>query len=331
MKTEKKWFSVRKSHLKYYTGVELYYKTPTKNIRLYKPAGMTFTEASLSHKSYLGDLYIKPEDKIKAIQEAQRGFNNELEENIRTKDTAEVKDLLVGIVDETMSEPRTGSIKGAPGTVESLIAGYSSRPTVVKNLARIAYKDYTTIIHSINVLALTLGYCFYTMKSDRETLDLGLAALLHDVGKIEVPTEILTANRKLTDEEFEIMKSHPTLGVSILDEYEEISPKVRLACLEHHEKLDGSGYPEGKREISDYGQILAIIDCYEAITNDDRPYRSSMQPIKALALLKEDVDNGKFSRQIFIEFAYSLTDFTKGKRPSVQSWEYLKKSSDLKS
>ena len=79
-------------------------------------------------------------------------------------------------------------------------------------------------------------------------------------------------------------------------------------ALEHHEKLDGSGYPRGKRQISEVAQIVGIIDCYEAITNNERPYRGAMLPIDTLNVIKNDVESGKFNRDIFENFAKSLVE-----------------------
>jgi len=296
--------------LKYYEEVELYYNSPSGNIVLYKPEGMKFNDESLD-KKYIDDLYIQPKDKIKCLRAAQKGFSDGLVSNIVKQDTAKVKTDLVNLVDETLSQPRSGGLETAPSLIDNIISGYSSQPDVVKNLARISFTDYTTTIHSINVMALTVGYCFYNKMTEEETRQFGLAALLHDVGKTEIPGEILTANRALTDVEFMQMKKHPSIGYDIL-KYTGINLKAATeGALEHHEKLDGSGYPEGKTKISECGMLLGIIDCYEAITNDDRPYRSAMQPMAALQILKKDVDKGKYDKKIFESFAYSLTDFNR--------------------
>jgi HD-GYP domain-containing protein (c-di-GMP phosphodiesterase class II) len=312
------WIAVRKSNLKYYNDVELYYKNPSEKIRLYKPAGMHFGDKALEAKPYLGDLYIKPDDKIKCLREAQKGFSQSITSHIINKEMEEVKNELVGIVDETLSEPRSGSLSILPEMVDSILSGYSKQPDIIKNLALISHTDYTTTIHSINCMALMAGYSFYCLRPEKEVQEFSLAALLHDIGKTRVSAEILTANRKLTDWEFEQMKDHTTFGKEILDT---CTKEVRLAsagCIEHHEKLDGSGYPGGRAEISECGKILSLIDCYEAITNDDRPYRSALDPMKALAMLKEETIQGKFDKEVLIRFAYSLTDFTKSGKREIQ-------------
>lgn len=310
MSDNKKWIQIRNSNLKYYEEVELYYKSPSGTIVIYKPEGMKFDDKSLD-KKYIDDLYIQPKDKIKCLRAAQKGFSAGLVQNIVKHDTITVKNELVNLVDETLAQPRSGGLETAPGLIDNIISGYSSQPDVIKNLARISFTDYTTTIHSINVMALTIGYCFYNNVSEKKTRQFGLAALLHDLGKTEIPGILLSANRGLTDEEFIQMKKHPAIGFDILNATG-ISMKIATeGALEHHEKLDGSGYPEGKTNISECGMLLGIIDCYEAITNDDRPYRTSMQPMTALQLIKSDVEKGKYNEKIFATFAYSLTDFNR--------------------
>lgn len=309
----RQWIAVRRSNLKYYDGVDLYYRNPAGRIALYKPAGMHFSDEDLAAKPFLGGLFIRPEDKLRALDEAKRGFSATLKERLdgaTPSEVSRIKTDLTIMVDETLSEPRSGSLQVLPEMVSTIIDSYSGQPTVIKHLAWISTADYTTALHSINVMALTVGYCFYTKRSLRTTLELGLAALLHDVGKIDVDPEILTAPRRLTEEEFEQMTRHPTRGAEILEEYNGEVAVAYAGTLHHHRKLDGSGYPGGQTgTISEAGRIIAIIDAYEALTNDDRPYRSAMRPLEALKLLKQDTDAGKYDRGIFTNFAYSLTDF----------------------
>ena len=135
-----------------------------------------------------------------------------------------------------------------------------------------------------------------------------LNALFHDIGKTEIPDEILTASRKLTQEEFGVMKRHPSIGAEILKQEGHECSQALWAALHHHEKLDGTGYPQGlaNGSISEYGQIVGVIDCYEALTNDDRPYRSAMKPLEALELIKTDTDEGKYNPKCLESVAKSL-------------------------
>ena len=302
---QQNYIQVRNSQINYYRKVPLFYQTGTDSYVLYKPAGASLAELRISqHRHPL--LYIQEEDRIAAIKELQKGFNKQIEKSISTGNAVNVKASLCDLVEETLDEPRSGTLKALPATVDSLITGYSEHPEILKSIASISFKDYTTVIHSVNVMALTLGFCFYSDFKIHKTRRIGLSALLHDIGKTEVPVSILKAPRKLTDHEFGIMKTHPTIGNVIIREKNKLGGDVALGALEHHEKLDGSGYPKGTRNISYVGQLLGIIDCYEALTNEDRPYRRAREPLETLKFLKEDVQIGKFNRDIFEKFCYSL-------------------------
>ena len=126
------------------------------------------------------------------------------------------------------------------------------------------------------------------------------------IGKIRIHPEILTAPRKLIAEEFGRIKAHPTIGYNLLDTCRFPHTEIKLCALQHHEKTDGSGYPRGLTRIAPMAEIVGLIDCYEALTNDDRPYRNAMDPIQGLTIIKDDVVAGRFSRDVFKKFAYSL-------------------------
>ena len=103
-----------------------------------------------------------------------------------------------------------------------------------------------------------------------------------------------------------MMKRHPKIGEYIIKIKSGIGGSIARGAIEHHEKLDGSGYPKGVQHISFVGQLLGIIDCYEALTNEERPYRRAKSPLDTLKLIKTDVEAGKFDRKIFEKFCYSL-------------------------
>lgn len=296
---------VRNSQINYYKEVALYYQSGTDSYCLYKPPGTNLAEMRISQKRHPG-LYIQEKDRLTAITEIQKEFNRHIADSIETGNVLNVKVTLCDLVEETLAEPRSGTLHTLPEAVDSLISGYSKHPDILKAFASISFKDYTTVIHSVNVMALTLGFCFYSNFSMQKTKKMGLGALLHDVGKTEIPSSILKAPRQLSDEEFKIMKTHPAIGYEIIRQKNKIGGDVALGALEHHEKLDGSGYPKSIRSISYVGQLLGIIDCYEALTNEDRPYRRARQPLETLKFLKDDVEAGKFSRDIFEKFCYSL-------------------------
>jgi HD-GYP domain-containing protein (c-di-GMP phosphodiesterase class II) len=304
-KEQQFYIPIRRSQINYYKKVELYYKTAENSFALYKPSGKMVADLRINERRH-PKLYFSQEDRLDVIQELQKEFNQHIAKSIEIGDVVEVKSTLCDLVEETLAEPRSGTLQALPETVDSLVSGYSNHPDILKTFASISMKDYTTVIHSVNVMALTIGFCFHTNYSLKDTKRMGLSALLHDVGKTEIPLKILKAPRKLTDREFDIMKLHPKVGGNIIRQKSGIADEISKGVLEHHEKLDGSGYPEGIREISFEGQLLGIIDCYEALTNEERPYRRAKMPLETLKFLKSDVETGKFNRKIFEKFCYSL-------------------------
>jgi putative nucleotidyltransferase with HDIG domain len=303
---EQVYIPARTTQLNYYKDVPLYVQGKGQKFVLYKPSGTTLHDMRVTEGLHPKKLYIKQSDKIAGIQEVQKVFNHQLKENIQSNNPEKIRETVVSIVEETLTEPRSGSLEGVSDTVNILVDGYTQEKDVIKNLMDVSAKDYTTVLHSINVMALVLGYAAYADYSLSQQKLMGLCALLHDVGKTKIHTDLLTSPKRLTDEEFIKMQRHTTTGFNILSNCKFESREIKLAALQHHEKLDGSGYPNQLRQITEVSQIISFIDCYEALTSDDRPYRNSMDPLKALMLIKKDVEAGKFDKKIFEKFAYSL-------------------------
>ena len=251
-------------------------------------------------------LFIKRSDKIRGIREVQKAFNLKLKEDIKTQKPENVKKTIINLVDETFTEPISGSLEGIATTVNILVSDFANESKIIKNLLFVSENDYTTALHSVNVMALAIGYASHENYSLAEKKILGVSALLHDVGKAQIDPDILKTPKRLSDEEFKQMQKHTIIGHQILRNCRFADQQIMNTALQHHEKKDGSGYPNGSTDISRMAQIVAIIDCYEALTNDDRPYRSASEPLKALTIIKDDVEAGKFNKKIFEKFAYSL-------------------------
>jgi hypothetical protein len=178
----------------------------------------------------------------------------------------------------------TFDITGPHSAVESILQDIQSNRNVVHSLCAVRSFDDYTYVHSVNVCILciligqVLGYNRYDLKK------LATGALLHDLGKIHVPSSILNKPGQLTNEEFEIVRTHSYAGFEMLSQ--KTSAVSAHVALQHHERTDGSGYPRGLKngEIHEYGRIAAIADVYDALTTD-RPYREALPPGDALSLL----------------------------------------------
>jgi putative nucleotidyltransferase with HDIG domain len=156
------------------------------------------------------------------------------------------------------------------------------------SLCRIKERDTYTFQHSVSVCTLLVTFCRYMGMSQEVIQEAGIGGMLHDIGKMRVPDNILNKPGKLTDPEFEIMKGHVLLGMDILQQTPGISTTVLQISGEHHERYEGSGYPTKKKaqEISQLGRMAAIVDVYDAITSN-RVYHTGMEPSVALQKLFE--------------------------------------------
>lgn len=146
--------------------------------------------------------------------------------------------------------------------------------------------DQYIFTHSLNVTIYTLALGLELKLSNKELELLGLGAFLHDVGKIDIPLEILLKPDKLTLEEYERIKKHPEVGFEMLRKISSLHILVAHCAFQHHERLNGSGYPRGitEKEIHLFGKILAVADVFDAITSN-RVYRQAMLPHEALEVL----------------------------------------------
>lgn len=182
-----------------------------------------------------------------------------------------------------------------------------SSPTALHVLISVMKHDYSVYTHGVNVatLALVLGRrAGITDISDLRTL--GLGTLLHDVGKLKVPAGILTKPGPLTNEEWGFIRQHPLWGLETLAVAGDLPADVIKLVGQHHERLDGSGYPDGTVPEDQHGfvKIIALADSYEALTGQ-RPYRNPLTPFGALSILKQDVGS-KLDYETFVNLVSLL-------------------------
>jgi HD-GYP domain-containing protein (c-di-GMP phosphodiesterase class II) len=173
------------------------------------------------------------------------------------------------------------------------------------------YKEYE-YYHAVSgmILSLLIGF---ELGFDRERLyELGVAALLHDIGSVFLPPEILNRPGTLTDEEFEMVKRHTDMGFAYLHERFMLSEEASMGALQHHENYDGTGYPSGlkRKQISLVGRIIAVTDVYDALVSR-RPFRAAMYARQGLEILEQKADR-KFDPDIVEAFAKAIAPFPIG-------------------
>ncbi len=183
-----------------------------------------------------------------------------------------------------------------------------------------SYDDYT-YSHSLNVgvlsamLASELGF----MRNRLE--EVTLCALMHDIGKLDIPIDIINKNGKLTAEEYETIKNHSTYGVRRMRKCHNISSEVLAGIQSHHEKIDGSGYPLGYAgtQIPFFGRILAIADVYDALTSQ-RSYRKAWHPKEALEYIIAGSD-AQFDCDLVDVFSHLISVYPSGTIVKLSSGE----------
>ena len=196
--------------------------------------------------------------------------------------------------------------------VTTIIGELLDREDVILSMEDIGAKDDATLIHSVStaVYAVITGRTLGMTKEELKKLAEG--ALFHDIGKILLDSELLSKQGKLTDEEYDSIMQHPLIGYDILKKQSQFSEESRLVALQHHERLDGSGYPNGIKgeQITVFSKIVGIADVYDALTAE-RCYRRSMSNFKAYTMLKKDVGI-KYDKDIFKAFMSNIAVYPNG-------------------
>ena len=207
------------------------------------------------------------------------------------------------------SEARMGNAVDAE-SASSLVAEISDsvirNPGALISLERLKTADDYTYMHSVAVCALMVTLARQLGLSDAHTRTAGMAGLLHDLGKAAIPMSVLNKPGKLTDAEFTVVRSHPVEGYQMLKEGGSVEAAVLDACLHHHEKIDGTGYPDKLKgdKISLIARMAAICDVYDAVTSD-RPYKRGWDPSESIRRMAEWT-NDHFDARLFQAFVKSI-------------------------
>jgi HD-GYP domain-containing protein (c-di-GMP phosphodiesterase class II) len=207
------------------------------------------------------------------------------------KRAAVIRQQASGLVRTVMQDARLGKaieLDNVSPVVQNITESILRNPGALMGMLRIKNKDDYTFLHSVSVCTLLVAFCRSRGMDPDTTYQAGLGGLLHDTGKALVPDHILNKPGPLTDEEFAIIKKHPRDGYDILLKSPEVGPIPLDITLHHHERRDGSGYPDkqGEGTVSELAQMAAIVDVYDAITAD-RCYHKGMSAAEALRKIYE--------------------------------------------
>lgn len=191
-------------------------------------------------------------------------------------------------------------------------------PDALLSLVRLKTADEYTYMHSVAVCGLMIGLARQLDLPPLLVQEAGLAGLLHDVGKMVIPTAILAKPLPLNDQEHTTMRTHPEEGARMLADSRHFTSRVQDVCLHHHEKVDGSGYPHKLcgTQISLFARMAAVCDVYDAVTSD-RPYRDRWGPAESIR--KMAGWNGHFDQKVFHAFVKCIGIYPVGALVRLQS------------
>lgn len=275
-------------------GMRLYIKDEQDAYILYREAHLPIDQNDIERLKKRGVRWVY-------IDEESKDTYRERMKQIAFSDTpvptstriAAISGIVRDAMEKTFATNDDEMICKATKTLSNVAADMICREDfALKDILPVLHHDYGTFTHSTNVsyysgvLADALGYS----REDVEEIVRG--ALLHDLGKLDIDIKILNKPDKLTDIEFRIIKQHPTQGFVRLVGQSGVSFGQLMMTYQHHEKLDGTGYPVGigGDEIHPWAKICSVADVYEALTSH-RPYRKPMPNASALAILERGIGN----------------------------------------
>lgn len=277
-----------------------------------------------------GDVEVttKEEEARKIEQELKNAATSEVtsiprvpmkEEVVRARKLQEKSKAAVTSMFQEARMGKALNVEDALPLVDEINQSVSRNPEAFLNISRLKDKDNYTYLHSVAVCALMIALSKQMGLSAAEVQNAGMAGLLHDVGKALIPDAVLNKPGKLTDEEFEIIKAHPLRGWEVLNISNGANAYALDVVLHHHERVDGTGYPEriSGDALSLFARMGAVCDVYDALTSN-RCYKAGWEPAEALRKMAE-WRNGHFDEQIFHAFVKTIGIYPTGTLVKLKS------------
>lgn len=225
-----------------------------------------------------------------------------------TLDTRFQQDLLqdIQLLETAISSDKCVSVEKLAAQLRHAVAELSNQPELGPSLVALHRLDDYTYLHSLSTALISMGIGIKLGWSEAATVELGLAAILHDMGKTMVPVTILQKPGPLTVSEWQVMRRHPEYGCAMLSRHSDLNNVVLQAVLQHHERLDGTGYPQRLKApaISEQAKIIAIADVYDAMTSN-RCYKTSTAAHEAV---EEILSNEQLFDATYSQVLISMLD-----------------------
>jgi HD-GYP domain-containing protein (c-di-GMP phosphodiesterase class II) len=236
-----------------------------------------------------------------AARKTKKALNNPL---AMTEAKARLlRDQALLVIDQTLAEPRLGdNVEIGRELVTTMAYFLASTPDAIQSLVDTLTIDYSLSNHSVNVCLLVVAFGHFLGLTKDRIIQIGLGGLFHDVGKRNLPPDILKKRSKLEDDEWALVRNHPTEGFQMLRESGRLPAESLKMVYQHHENIDGSGYPRGLtgEQIATQSQIIRIIDAYDAITSN-RVYKSASSPTSAVRIIIQEM-GGQYNEALLSAF-----------------------------
>ena len=275
-------------------------------------------------------LYISKKDTGKYLRYQEENLKSIIDDKNKTslEKSGALYQVATNITEDLLDNPRSGEhVDRASAWVSNSVNHILKNENTFSSFLEVISKDYKTYTHSINVAVMGLLFGKHLSLNQDELDCLGTGLLLHDIGKVVVPPEIINKTGRLTKEEFNEMKKHPEAGLEILEPRKNVDSRCLEIVIQHHENHDGTGYPYGigGSDIHLFGSIARILDVYDAMTSK-RYYADAKRPFATLVEMKSNMSNS-LNGELFKEFISFLgptdqrekirTSYTLYKLPSL--------------
>lgn len=285
------------------------------NNQLIIPKGLVLDDKTIAKLDYYSILSVRIEDKQAEVKNESAAYSKSYSERIKEspefvrfkaefdEDVANFKSVINDVV-----------LKGSPLDVDQLMNHTlnildigATTPNLLDMLHCMREYDDATYAHCMNVALICNVMARWLRMSESEICTATVSGLLHDIGKTQIPDEIIKKPSKLTQQEYSIIKRHPQAGYEILKK-SSLDPEILNAVLMHHERCDGTGYPMGLNgnQISTYARMVSIADVYDAMTSA-RVYRGPLCPFKTIEVFEEE-GLQKYDPQFIMSFLENVVN-----------------------
>ena len=264
-------------------------------------------------------LYYRGEYRGDVMELCQKGFHNKLADAFKSGNLEVAQETMNEIMVDVFAEIKSdhqeqGALEALDSIVDLFLTSCLNDRAALKNMATMINEHFSLSIHGVRVSSYAAMFSNYHRLSQNDAHPLCMAGLLGDVGKVGISAEILLADKRLEDdsEELKQLQEHPTIGADIL--YGDgLDDMFTLAGVrEHHERQDGSGYPQGMTSFTEkdgikIGEVIAIADCLDYLAHDHRPtYRAAVGVNGALGMLKKEADERMFDPQVYNAIVHGI-------------------------